>query len=176
MRQIWISCGNRRNGNQTGFQPAVAHNLLGWSNFVDGRIHKKYVKIEEDYTISRPSNQQRSRKSSAKWALGLVDMIIRIAPRQWLCRNEKLHYKQHFGAESPRKYQRIMAQIKHLHNHTDPDDLLPADQYLLADNLDTVASWTTTRRPIWTAEFEASIAARDLINLIHQNRKGDTSG
>ena len=87
-------------------------------------------------------------------------MIIRITHRQWLYRNEKLHYKQHFGAESPREYQRIMARITHLHSHTDPDDLLPADQYLLDTNLNAVASWTATRRHIWTAEFEASLAAR----------------
>ncbi|EJK44529.1 hypothetical protein THAOC_36919 [Thalassiosira oceanica] len=52
-----------------------------------------------------------------------------------------------------------MARIKHLHNHTDPDDLLPDDQYLIAENLDTVASWTVTRRQIWTAEFEASFSS-----------------
>ena len=160
MLQIWISCGGRRDANQTGFQLAVAHNLLGWKNFVDGRIHKTYVEIQEDYIVSRPSNQQRSRKSSAKWASGFVDMIIRITHRQGLYRNEKLHYKQHFGAESPREYQQIMARIQNLHNHTDPDDLLPADQYLLEENLADVASWNATRRQIWTAEFEASLAAR----------------
>ncbi|EJK63510.1 hypothetical protein THAOC_15825 [Thalassiosira oceanica] len=151
MLQIWISCGGRRDANQTGFQLAVAHDLLGWKNFVDG--------CQEEFIVSRPSNQQRSRKSSAKWASGFVDMIIQITHRQWLNRNEKLHYTQHFGVESPREDQRIMARIKHLHYHTDPDDLLPADQYLLAENLDTVASWTVTRRQIWTAEFEASLAA-----------------
>ncbi|EJK68901.1 hypothetical protein THAOC_09891 [Thalassiosira oceanica] len=135
MTQIWLSCGGRRDVNQTGFQLATAHDLLGWKNFVDGRIHKKFVEIQEEYIVSRPSNQQRSRKSSAKWASGLVDMIIRITHRQWLYRNEKLHYKQQFGAESPREYQQIMARITHLHNHTDPEDLLPADQCLLDTNL-----------------------------------------
>ncbi|EJK51627.1 hypothetical protein THAOC_29184 [Thalassiosira oceanica] len=174
MTQIWLSCGGRQDVNQTGFQLATAHDLLGWKNFVDGRIHKKFVEIQEEFIVSRPSNQQRSRKSSAKWASGLVDMIIRIT--QWLYRNELLHYKQHFGAESPREYQQIMARITHLHNHTDPDDLLPADQYLPADqhlldtNLNTVASWTATRRQIWTAEFEASLAARRSRTLKRKRR------
>ncbi|EJK74979.1 hypothetical protein THAOC_03312, partial [Thalassiosira oceanica] len=161
----------RQDVNQTGFQLATAHDLLGWKNFVDGRIHKKFVEIQEEFIVSRPSNQQRSRKSSAKWASGLVDMIIRITHRQWLYRNEQLHYTQHFGAESPREYQRIMARITHLHNHTDPDDLLPADQYLLDTNLNTVASWTATRRQIWTAEFEASLAARRSRTLKRKRRQ-----
>ena len=170
MLQIWISCGGRRDATQPGFQLAVAHDLLGWKNFVDGRIHKKYVEIQEDYIVSRHSNQQRSRKSSAKWASGFVDMIIRITHRQWLYRNEKLHFKQHLGAESPREFQQIMAQIQRLHHHTDPDDLLPDDQYLLNASLDEVASWNPTRRQIWKAEFEASLAARRSRNLKRKRR------
>ncbi|EJK72285.1 hypothetical protein THAOC_06194 [Thalassiosira oceanica] len=76
-----------------------------------------------------------------------------------------------------------MARITHLHNHTDPDDLLPADQHLLDTDLNTVASWTATRRQIWTAEFEASLAARrsrplkrkrrhDRLGLVPLNHKG----
>ena len=170
MLQIWISCGGRRVANQLGYQLAAAHDILGWKNFVDGRIHKNYVAIQEAYIVSRPSNQQRSRKSSAKWASGFVDMIIRITHKQWLYRNETIHFKQHFGAESPREFQQIMAQIKRLHHHTDPDDLLPDDQYLLNASLEEMASWNATRRQIWKAELEASIAARRSRNLKRKRR------
>ena len=57
-----------------------------------------------------------------------------------------------------------MARIQHLHEHTDPDDLLPADQYLLDDNIDAIATWTVTQRHIWTAEFEALLGARQARN------------
>ncbi|EJK44889.1 hypothetical protein THAOC_36536 [Thalassiosira oceanica] len=64
-----------------------------------------------------------------------------------------------------------MARITHLrHNHTDPDDLLPADKYLIETNLNTVASWSATRRQIWTADFEASLAARRSRTLQRKRR------
>ena len=87
-------------------------------------------------------------------------MIIRITHRQWLYRNEFIHYTKYYGAESSREYERIMSRINHLHEHTDPDDLFPEDQHLLDEDIDNIATWSANQRHIWTAELETSLAAR----------------
>ena len=53
-----------------------------------------------------------------------------------------------------------MARITHLHENTDPDDLLPKDRYLLDQNLDEVAQWNEPQRHNFAAELEASLAER----------------
>ena len=161
MTQIWTSCGGRQDPNQIGYQIACAHDYLGWKNFTHGRISYKYVEIQENHILAQSSRGRRL-KSSPRWASGLVDMIIRITHRQWLFRNEFLHYQHHYGAESQREYSQIMARINHLHQHTDPDDLLPEDRYLLEQDVGTVAQWNARKRQIclWAAEFETSLAAR----------------
>ena len=159
MLQIWTSAGGRRDETQLGYQLAVAHDELGWTNFVEGRISKKYVEMQTDHILSN-TNSRRRRKSSAKWASGLVDRIIRITHKQWLYRNEHIHYTRQFNSESPREYNQIMARITHLHENTDPDDLLPKDRYLLDQNIDDVAQWNEPQRHNFAAELEASLAER----------------
>ena len=39
MVDIWLSCGGRSDDTQLGYQLALAHDTLGWTNFVAGRIH-----------------------------------------------------------------------------------------------------------------------------------------
>ena len=130
MVEVWTSAGGRRDDAQLGSQIAVAHDKLGWTNFVEGRISKKYVEVQTDHILSN-TNSRRRRKLSAKWASGFVDGIIRITHRQWLYRNEYIHYTHQYGSESPLERRRSLARITHLHEHTDPDDLLPNDHYLL---------------------------------------------
>ena len=130
MVEVWTSAGGRRDDAQLGYQIAVAHDKLGWTNFVEGRISKKYVEVQTDHILSN-TNSRRRRKLSAKWASGFVDGIIRITHRQWLYRNEYIHYTHQYGSESPLERRRSLARITHLHEHTDPDDLLPKDHYLL---------------------------------------------
>ncbi|EJK64586.1 hypothetical protein THAOC_14668, partial [Thalassiosira oceanica] len=145
MTQIWLSCGGRQDVNQTGFQLATAHDLLGWKNFVDGRIHKKFVEIQEEYIVSRPSNQQRIWKSSAKWAAGLVDMIIRISTDN--------------GSIGTKNYTSNNGRNPHLTNTSK-----------LKISTLWPHGWNATRRQIWTAEFEASLAARRAHTLKRKRR------
>ena len=159
MVEVWTSAGGRRDDAQLGYQIAVAHDKLGWTNFVEGRISKKYVEVQTDHILSN-TNSRRRRKSSAKWASGFVDGLIRITHRQWLYRNEYIHYTHQYGSESPLERRRSLARITHLHEHTDPDDLLPKDHYLLDQNLDDVALWNSRQRNIFEAEVRASLAER----------------
>ena len=68
----------------------------------------------------------------------------------------------------------MMTRINHLHEHTDPDDLLPEDQYLLDEDTDNIATWNANRRHIWTAELETSLTKAKSAKTRSNSNKGKT--
>ena len=67
---------------------AKAHNCVGWRNFVEGRIARKYESIQCKWyqTIE-------SRRLSQKWAAELIAKLVRITNLQWTYCNNILHYR-----------------------------------------------------------------------------------
>ena len=57
MVEVWTSAGGRRDDAQLGYQIAVAHDKLGWTNFVEGRISKKYVEVQTDHILSNTNSR-----------------------------------------------------------------------------------------------------------------------
>ena len=106
---------------------AQEHDLLEWQNFVEGRISSKYVEMQRSYYRSR----EGCRRSETRWATGFIENLICITHDQWTWRNEKLHYRKHPGAETRFEYEQIMTQIMNTLEMTNPEDLLPEDQFLL---------------------------------------------
>lgn len=69
-------CTNDENGR--GWQLAQENDLLGWQNFVEGRISSKYVDMQRLYYRS----QERCRQSESRWAAGFIENLIRITHDQ----------------------------------------------------------------------------------------------
>ena len=158
--------------NGRGWQLVQEHDLLGWQNFMEGRISSKYVEMQRSYYMSKVQQSGRKkrtrwskpekktyRKSEIKWATSFIENIIRITHNQWTWRNEKLHYRRHPGAESKFEYEQIMNQILSKMEMTDPEDLLPEDQYILGVDPEEIAKTTPDGRQAWLANFEAAVAA-----------------
>ncbi|EJK64684.1 hypothetical protein THAOC_14557 [Thalassiosira oceanica] len=102
---------------------AEEHDDLGWTNFIEGRISRKFFEIKLQFYVKK-----RFRKSAGKWASGLIEILIGLIHSQWLYRNSQIHYASHYGGETRREYDEIMRTISHLVADTDPEDLLPEDR------------------------------------------------
>ena len=63
------------------------------------------------------------------------------------------------GAESKFEYEQIMNQILSKMEMTDPEDLLPEDQYILGVDPEEIAKTTLDGRQAWMVNFETAIAA-----------------
>ena len=98
--------GPKSNDKQgTGWKLAQEHDLFGWQNFVEGRISKLYVEIQQ-YWYKREKNK-KSRKAAKTWATGFIENLIRITHNQWTWRNERLHFKRHPEAETVFEYENM---------------------------------------------------------------------
>ena len=79
--------------------------------------------------------------------------------RTW--RNKKLHYRRHPGAETPFEYEQIMNNILEKMEMTNPEDLLPEDQFILGVDPEEIMKASPDARQAWLANFEtAEVAAK----------------
>ena len=152
--------------NGQGWQLAQEHDLLGFRNFTEGRISSKYVEMQRAYYKS----QKGHRRSEMKWVSGFIENLIPIVHDQWTWRNEKLHYRRHPGAETAAEYEQIMKRIMNKLEMTDPEDLLPEDQYLLGVDPEELINTSPDGRNAWLANLDTAEAAAE-----HDKRRRDES-
>ena len=86
-----------------------------------------------------------------------MDHLIRICHRQWLMRNEKVHFKRGDG-RTLAQYEATSLRIRDL-MWTDPDDLLEGDRGLLDEDFEALGSAHAADRECWVASVEAAVAA-----------------
>ena len=72
-------------------------------------------------------------------------------------RNKKLHFQRYPGAETVFEYEQTMERIIHQLEMTDPEDLLPEDQYLLGVDPEDLAKASPDGRKTWRSNLETSI-------------------
>ena len=132
---------------------AKDHDSIGWQNFTEGRISKLYVEYQRIYYKTLKDCKHRA----TTWAAGLIENIFKIVHNQWTWRNEKLHFRQHPGAETAFEYEQTMERITNQLEMTDWDDLLPEDQYLLEVDPEDLAKASPDGRRAWQANLETAL-------------------
>ena len=128
------------------------HDRLGWRNFTEGRFLSLYVEIQR-----RHLRKISSFRSADSWATGLMDQLLRICHRQWLMRNEKVHFKRGDG-RTLAQHEATSLRIRDL-MWTDPDDLLEGDRGLLDEDFEALGSAHAADRECWVASMDAAVAA-----------------
>ena len=86
-----------------------------------------------------------------------MDHLLRICHRQWLMRDENVHFKRGDGrtiAQHEAKSLRVRDLM-----WTDPDNLLKGDRGLLYEYFEALRSAHTADRGCWVAAVEAMVAA-----------------
>jgi hypothetical protein len=118
---------------------AKDHDLLGWDNFLEGRMALSLLKAQRD--LPRHNNCQLSKHN---WVATLVQHLLGISHRQWVYQNTKVHLKLKEG-RSLSEHEAIMEEVWHM-MAVDPDDLLPCHQSLLQEDYKQLGEAPTTYR------------------------------
>ena len=130
---------------------AKFHDLLGWDNFVEGRLCKLWLELRE-VDISTLG----LRSTAESWATGLSRRLLELTHRQLIYRNSVVHFK--VEGLTLNKHGTIMDSVERL-AATDPADLLPDDRRLLSVDFDALGRGAATARRFWVAEMESAVAA-----------------
>ena len=132
-------------------------------------MQRMYYKSQASQARSRSNKSHKVyRRSETQWAAGFIENLIRIVHDQWTWRNEKLHFRKHPGAETASEYEQIMNRIMTKLEMTDPEDLLPEDQFLLGVDPEKLMNTSPDGRQAWLANLDSAIAAAG-----HEKRRRD---
>jgi hypothetical protein len=131
---------------------AEMQDILGFQNFVEGRICCLYLHVRQ-WDIER----RKLRKHAPHWCNGLILQLLQITHRQWTYRNQTVHYKARDGL-TERQQHKIMRQCEAL-LWTDPSVLLPEDRQLLDVDFESLGDGPAVDRQLWISEMEPAVAA-----------------
>ena len=128
---------------------AKYHDIMGWDNFIEGRIVILYVEHMRIHYFTI-----KSRRTAETWAKELIARLLGITHKQWLHRNAKVHIKKLDG-KTIVEHEEIMNKVRYLMN-IDPMDLLETDRHLLDEDFEHLGSAPAAHREYWVAEMEAA--------------------
>jgi hypothetical protein len=73
-------------------QAVAEQDIIGWQNFVEGKISRRWRLLQEEYLHDSDSTQLVT-----KWASGLVLHLLELTHSQWKVRSTYLHERNHQG-------------------------------------------------------------------------------
>jgi hypothetical protein len=133
-------------------QLATMQDLLGYRNFLEGRITALYHSERQLYISA-----QHLRKHAGHWCKGFIQRLLQITHRQWTYRNRTIHYKDKDGLTAAQQ-EKIVKECEDF-LWTDPMSLLPEDRDLLEMDFEALGESNAEARYIWLSEMQAAKAA-----------------
>jgi hypothetical protein len=132
---------------------ATEMDILGWDNFMEGRIGNIIFDIQKE-SLKRSG----SRRHINSWSTEFIHHILGITHKQWIFRNTRTHICLLDG-KTEAEHNTIMEQVGQL-LFTDPALLLPEHRYLLDLDFNELGSGSTTNRQYWIATLTSALDAR----------------
>ena len=103
---------------------AKSQDIIGWKNFMEGRISKSFVKIQEEFL-----KNSESRLNGQDWVKQFITRILRITHSQWIYRNISFHENQE-GSHRTRELKKMREEAIRF-AQTNPLELNSESRFLL---------------------------------------------
>ena len=133
---------------------AEQHDLIGWDNFVEGRISAAYLEVVA------PCFPSRGKYNPTRWCTELVSRLMQMTHKQWLFRNHHVHFKKLDGL-TVKQHEEIFRLVEQLLD-IDPSDLLTRHRHLLEEtDFEELGEGPAVHRQVWINSMESAIAAAD---------------
>jgi hypothetical protein len=132
---------------------AREHDLLGWDNFLEGRMTKSLLRLQKDFLYRSGSTM-----SIRAWATTFIHLLIGIMHQQWVYRNASVHIKLVEG-RTQEEHRQVMDEVRKLLD-VDPEELLPCHRDMLQEDFHHLGEGSTTAWLLWLDNIESALAER----------------
>ena len=133
---------------------AVNIDNLGWDCFIEGRIPISLIN-----TIKPMLRRYKPRGSIKLWGCKLVKGLIGLTHKQWLFRNNEIHYVT--DGLTMKQHEELTTKIKILLK-TRHCNLLRRHRHFLSTDFEALGSGPTLARQVWVANMEMAISVAKL--------------
>ena len=147
----------------TMFAIAESQDLIGWRNFMEGRISSDITALQRNHLTLTGS-----RLTVKSWTSKFISMILHITHSQWISRNFMLHDNS-MGYLHLKEHTDAAIQIDSL-MQCRPSSIPTDSHFLLEFDTDRLLSSDIDTQHYWLAAMKAAIAAKQ-----HQSTTGPVS-
>ncbi len=124
-------------------------NIIGWRNFMEGRISKQFFRVQFCHLI-----YANSRITAESWTKTFISKILHITHSQWIFRNFMLHGKTN-GLLRLQEQEAILLHIEEL-SISNKNDLPEESRFLLEFDLEKLRIADYDMQCYWTAAVSAA--------------------
>lgn len=147
------------------------HNILGWDNFLEGRISASLLSLQQ-----ASLTKLNSPIHIKTWSTHFIQCVLDITHQQWLFRNTRVHIRLLEG-ETTEEHNAIMEEVLDQLSMS-PGDIFPQHRHLLDVDFSCLGEGTTIDRQYWMASLDSAVkaAANKRTRLGHGNDHEETGG
>ena len=131
---------------------ACSQDKIGWRNFVEGRISRKFYSIQHFHLAV--SSLSSSYLNGEDWTKKFISELLHITHSQWVYRNLILYDRQR-GYLRLQERAAVQLQIDNLMD-TNPDEVPPESKFLLEFNYDRLKSSNLEQHQYWILAMQAA--------------------
>lgn len=137
----------------TMMDAARSQDLIGWRNFMEGRVSSKIYAMQRYHLVTT-----NSRLSPKRWMSTFITKVLHTTHSQWIFRNFMLHDRA-AGYLRLKECTEATIQIDAL-LQTHPSSLPTDSQFLLEFDTDKLLSADTDTQQYWLSAMHAALAAK----------------
>ncbi len=141
---------------------AQAQDLIGWREFMEGRITTEMRVIQRLHCATAPC-----RMNGDDWVKGLISRVLHISHGQWTFRNFTLHDQQR-GYLRLKNREAVLAEIGVL-LESDPADLPAESKFLLEIDYSSLLRSSFDRQSYWVRAMKAARQAGRRVATLQRN-------
>lgn len=128
---------------------AASQDLIGWTEFLHGKISTEIEAIQSVHCAFSPS-----RTTASDWMKGLASHLIQTSHNQWIFRNFTLHDKQR-GYLQLQKRKDLLRELDRLID-TPPDEIPEGSRYLLELDYSELYTSSFESQSYWVLAMKAA--------------------
>jgi hypothetical protein len=157
LEEYLLSHGEGSMQNIAGHYPhlhqwAEEHDILGWDNFLEGRVGHTIFRLQR-----KSLSDAQSRMHIKTWATLFIQHVLTITHQQWAFRNARVHIRLLEG-KTAAEHRDIMEEVLD-RIATPEDDLLPQHRHLIDVDFARLGEGTTADRQYWIANLDSAVKA-----------------
>jgi hypothetical protein len=128
---------------------AAAQSAIGWHHIMKGRFAVQWRE-----NIDRHNGSAHGQKPGARWAVDMVDCVLKQWWKVWMMRNGDRHGRD-AATKAQAERQQAIREMQQLYDLK--DTVLPQHQWILSQPIETKLQWTTPVIRAWISNYRVFI-------------------
>jgi hypothetical protein len=134
------------------YKLAEEQDLIGWDNFMEGKLSSRFREVQLDFLLSSPSMM-----TSFDWTAQFISRLLHLTHGQWIYRNISRHHHI-YGLLKSTERRALLREIDQ-YMRVDPEEVPEESRFLLEIDFQQIRHERTEKQSYWVHAIRAAVKA-----------------